>query len=82
MVAVDLDLHFDPICCVERWIVWISRKPGGNVCRTHGVSVFDWDWNWVSGAASLRKAEVSWGVLNCADQEPGGGIAENIQPVA
>lgn len=51
MVASDLNLYFDPICCVECWVVWVSRKPWGDVCRTHGVSFLDWDWNWVSGAA-------------------------------
>lgn len=67
MVAADLDLYFDPICCVERWVVWISRKPGGNVCCTYGVSVFDRDWNRVSGPALLEKESF----LNCADQDRG-----------
>lgn len=55
MVAADFDLYFDPICCVERWVVWISRKPWGNVCCTYGVSIFDRDWNRVSGPVRLEK---------------------------
>lgn len=57
MVAFDLDLYFDPICRVERWVLWISRKPRGNVCGTYCISVFDRDWNRVSGPACLGKEQ-------------------------